>query len=30
VTTMNLLSLEVNYRLLPLYLDVRTAGDGER
>ena len=30
VTTMNLLSLEVNYRLLPLYLDVRTAGDGGR
>ena len=30
VTTMNLLSLEVNYRLLPLYLDVRTAGAGGR
>jgi len=30
VTTMNLLSLEVNYRLLPLYLDVRTARDGGR
>jgi hypothetical protein len=30
VTTMNLLSLEVNYRLLPLYLDVRTAGYGGR
>ncbi len=30
VTTMNLLSLEVNYRLLPLYEEYRTVRAGER